>query len=275
MAAAASQYHLVQIATDYVNYIDGLFSEFGYTIIGPIEYEGLYYFVLLHKKTHNETYNETHNETHNESIMNYIQRKDYVGLIAIAPFLKYRGENMTGSLKRYSRESTITNILHIHSLFIDRPEYQHMGLGTILILYSICKCYIINQDFRYVTTHDDTASNKHIGLDKKNIYLKLGFFPLLNLVEFQNKGKKFTIELQGKNSALRDPGLIADSSYLIGLTVPRMQQEPKQKTLHAKLTERQAQMKTEIAQMNANMNAGTRKTRRYRKKQRKTRRYRR
>lgn len=259
MAAAAPNNHLVKklvkIATDYIKYIKTLFSVFGYDIKEPTqpEEDGVYYFKLLHNKT------------------------TEVGVIGIAPFLKYKGEYRIGPLKR-GRESTITNILHIHSLFIDIPEYRRMGLGTILILYSICHCYIINQDFSRVTVDDDTASKKSIGLDTTNMYLKLGFFPLLNLVELHFKGKTKIIQLQGRNSSLRDPGLIADISYLIGVTVPIKQREPEKAKLHANLQKRQAQMNAETAEMNvetAQINAGTRKTRRYRKKQKKTRRYRR
>lgn len=211
-AAASSNNPLVQIATGYVNYIDTLFSKFKYKIVYPnltqSTDDGLYPFMLYHNKT-------------------------YVGVIVIAPFV---GEDANRPGPVINGEKTIiTNVLHIHTLAIDNPKYQRMGLATILILYSICCCYLINQDFHYVTLDDTTNP----GVD---IYKKLDFMPL-------------------NNSIMNAPEKYTTISTLIGVTLPKMQQP-------TKLTERQAQL-------NANMNAGTRKTRRYRKKQRKTRRYRR
>ena len=205
MAAAASHNPLVQIATAYVNYIDTLFSKSNYTIeypdlTKPTE-DRLYRFELKHNST-------------------------YVGVIVIAPFLgEGEGANRPGP-----KETRITNVLHIHTLAIDNPKYRRKGLATILILYSICCCYLINDEFAYVTLDDTTDS----GVD---IYEKLGFMPL-------------------NNTNKQAPEKYTKISELIGVTC------------RAKLQEMQALS-------NAKMNAGTRKTRRYRKKQRKTRRYRR
>jgi hypothetical protein len=82
MAAAASNNHLVQIATRYVNYIDGLFSDFGYTIVYPNLTEntdsGIYRFNLHHNET-------------------------YVGMIDIAPFVKHKDEYRAGPVKMVNK----------------------------------------------------------------------------------------------------------------------------------------------------------------------------
>jgi hypothetical protein len=111
-----------------------------------------------------------------------------------------------------------------------------MGLATTLILYSICRCYLINQEFGYVTVDDTTDP----GVD---IYKTLDFMPLK---ESTAQEKYTTI------------------SKLIGVTLPKKQQGSHKIKLRAKLEKKQAKKL-----------GGTRKTRRYRKKQKKTRRYRR
>ena len=202
---------LLEIATNYVNDIDTLFSEFKYVIKYPNLTQptdnGVYSFVLYHNKT-------------------------YVGVIGIAPFVK--DENRPGPVKN-GKQNDITNVLHIYTLAIDNTEYKRMGLATTLILYSICRSYIINQEFGFVTVDDTTDP----GVD---IYETLDFMPL----------KESTMKAQEKYTTI---------SKLIGVTLPKMQQ---QTILRVKLQEKQAKKL-----------GGTRKTRRYRKKQRKTRRYRR
>lgn len=236
MAAAASHNPLVdgllEIATDYINHIKAYLHILDYTItqsdLTKPANDGVYSFKLCHNDTE-------------------------IGEIRITPFLESLGEYISGPLKR-GRESTITNVLHIRFLYI-HEDYRRMSLATTLILYSICCSYIINQDFGFVTVDDDTASTPQKGLPKNNIYVKLGFKPLHDLVELKFIGKKCIITLQGNKSAVTGPGLYTKIPDLIGNIIPK------------KLQEMQA--------MNAKMNAGTRKTRRYRKKQKKTRRYRR
>jgi len=215
-AAAASNNPLVQIATRYVNYIDGLFSEFGYTIVYPNLTEkidgGIYRFNLLHNET-------------------------YVGKIDIAPFVEHKHEYRAGPVKN-GKQNDITNVLHIYNLEIENNNYLRMGLATTLIFYSICRFYLIDHKYAYVTLDDSTDPDV-------DIYEKLGFMPL----------NESTMKAAEKYTTI---------SKLIGVTLPEIQQGSHKRKLRAKLKKKQAKKL-----------GGTRKTRRYRKKQKKTRRYRR
>jgi GNAT superfamily N-acetyltransferase len=131
-----------------------------------------------------------------------------------------------------------TNVFHIKWIGINEA-HQGKGLATALLLYAICKLYLRFPTYTHITLDDAIMGNQ---LSPSHIYIRLGFMPVEGLVELSNNGTR----MQGVSGV--DEIRRTTVKYLIGAIVP------------SKMPKKQG---------------GTRKTRRYRKKQKKTRRYRR
>ena len=137
-----------------------------------------------------------------------------------------------------SGTSIQTNVFHIKWIGINEA-HQGKGLATALLLYAICTLYLTFPTYTHITLDDAIMGNQ---LSSSHIYIRLGFIPSEGLVELSNNGTRMQ-EVSGVDETRR-----TTVEHLIGAIVP------------SKMPKKQG---------------GTRKTRRYRKKQKKTRRYRR
>jgi hypothetical protein len=137
-----------------------------------------------------------------------------------------------------SSKPTSHNVFHINWVGIN-AEHQHKGLGIALVLYAICTLYLKHTHYTHITLDDAIMGNQ---LHPQHIYIKLGFMPQEGLVELTNNGSRM--------QPVKSIGEVRSTTieHLIGAIVPNYIKSKK---------------------------GGTRKTRRYHKKQKKTHSYRR
>jgi hypothetical protein len=124
----------------------------------------------------------------------------------------YTGNDTIPSQTRAKTEHN-RNTISVTWLGINN-EFLRKGLGTVLLLYGICKLYIRNPVYTYVTLDDDT-SGVHSPHDRNHIYTRLGFVLRNGMLELSNNGKT-------PKGAIQGPERITTIAHMIGAIVPKM-----------------------------------------------------